>query len=195
VSGSEHLHQRRRRRCRRLPAGGGDVPERAVDALVTELRFLEREVHVGWDQVRGERVLEHVWVLAGSRRCGASNRRRPRTSRRTSVPAAQRHVVRRVAPMAAWTARDVWRYAKAKGVPMMPLHELARRASAARRARRCLLGVDGDQLCDLRLERPSASHPVGGAGGPPVGLRTLSRRAHGKGSFNRTQAVYTSYRR
>ena len=42
-------------------------------------------------------------------------------------------------------------------------------------------------------QRPSASHPVGGAGGPPVGLRTPSRRVHRKGSFNSTQeAVYTS---
>jgi phosphoadenosine phosphosulfate reductase len=32
--------------------------------------------------------------------------------------------IRRVAPIAAWTARDVWRYAKANGIPLLPLYEL-----------------------------------------------------------------------
>lgn len=32
--------------------------------------------------------------------------------------------VRRVAPLAGWTARDVWRYAKAHDIPLLPLYEL-----------------------------------------------------------------------
>ena len=32
--------------------------------------------------------------------------------------------IRRVAPLAAWTARDVWRYAKANDIPLLPLYEL-----------------------------------------------------------------------
>src|SRR5688572_6086872 len=32
--------------------------------------------------------------------------------------------IRRVAPIAAWTARDVWRYAKANDIPLLPLYEL-----------------------------------------------------------------------
>jgi phosphoadenosine phosphosulfate reductase len=33
-------------------------------------------------------------------------------------------MVRRVAPLAAWTARDVWRYAREHGIELMPLYEL-----------------------------------------------------------------------
>jgi phosphoadenosine phosphosulfate reductase len=32
--------------------------------------------------------------------------------------------IRRVAPIASWTARDVWQYAKAHGIPLLPLYEL-----------------------------------------------------------------------
>jgi phosphoadenosine phosphosulfate reductase len=32
--------------------------------------------------------------------------------------------IRRVAPIATWTARDVWRYAKANDIPLLPLYEL-----------------------------------------------------------------------
>jgi len=32
--------------------------------------------------------------------------------------------VTRVAPIAAWTTRDVWRYAKAHDIPLLPLYEL-----------------------------------------------------------------------
>jgi phosphoadenosine phosphosulfate reductase len=32
--------------------------------------------------------------------------------------------IRRVAPIAGWTVRDVWRYAKANGIPLLPLYEL-----------------------------------------------------------------------
>jgi phosphoadenosine phosphosulfate reductase len=32
--------------------------------------------------------------------------------------------ISRVAPLAAWTARDVWAYAKAHGIPLLPLYEL-----------------------------------------------------------------------
>jgi phosphoadenosine phosphosulfate reductase len=33
-------------------------------------------------------------------------------------------MIRRVAPLAAWSARDVWRYAKEHGIELMPLYEL-----------------------------------------------------------------------
>ena len=32
--------------------------------------------------------------------------------------------IRKVAPLAAWTARDVWRYAKDHEIPLLPLYEL-----------------------------------------------------------------------
>ena len=32
--------------------------------------------------------------------------------------------IRRVAPIASWTARDVWRYAKEHDIPLLPLYEL-----------------------------------------------------------------------
>jgi phosphoadenosine phosphosulfate reductase len=32
--------------------------------------------------------------------------------------------IRKVAPLAAWTARDVWRYAKDHDIPLLPLYEL-----------------------------------------------------------------------
>jgi phosphoadenosine phosphosulfate reductase len=32
--------------------------------------------------------------------------------------------IRRVAPLAGWTAREVWRYAKAHDIPLLPLYEL-----------------------------------------------------------------------
>ncbi len=33
-------------------------------------------------------------------------------------------IIRRVAPLASWTNRDVWRYAREHGIPLMPLYEL-----------------------------------------------------------------------
>ena len=33
-------------------------------------------------------------------------------------------MIQRVAPLAAWTARDVWRYAKEHDIPLLPLYEL-----------------------------------------------------------------------
>lgn len=32
--------------------------------------------------------------------------------------------IERVAPLAAWTTRDVWRYAKERGIPLLPLYDL-----------------------------------------------------------------------
>jgi phosphoadenosine phosphosulfate reductase len=32
--------------------------------------------------------------------------------------------IQRVAPLAAWTAKDVWGYAKQHGIPLLPLYEL-----------------------------------------------------------------------
>jgi phosphoadenosine phosphosulfate reductase len=34
------------------------------------------------------------------------------------------NAIRKVAPLAAWTARDVWRYAKDHEIPLLPLYEL-----------------------------------------------------------------------
>jgi phosphoadenosine phosphosulfate reductase len=33
-------------------------------------------------------------------------------------------IIRRVAPLAAWTNRDVWAYAKQHGIPLLPLYDL-----------------------------------------------------------------------
>jgi len=32
--------------------------------------------------------------------------------------------LRKVSPLAAWTTKDVWRYAKSHGIPLLPLYEL-----------------------------------------------------------------------
>ena len=34
------------------------------------------------------------------------------------------NAIRKIAPLAAWTARDVWRYAKDHDIPLLPLYEL-----------------------------------------------------------------------
>jgi phosphoadenosine phosphosulfate reductase len=34
------------------------------------------------------------------------------------------NAIRKVSPLAAWTARDVWRYAKDHDIPLLPLYEL-----------------------------------------------------------------------
>jgi phosphoadenosine phosphosulfate reductase len=34
------------------------------------------------------------------------------------------NAIRKVAPLASWTARDVWRYAKDHDIPLLPLYEL-----------------------------------------------------------------------
>jgi len=34
------------------------------------------------------------------------------------------NAIRKVAPLAAWTARDVWRYARDHDIPLLPLYEL-----------------------------------------------------------------------
>jgi phosphoadenosine phosphosulfate reductase len=33
-------------------------------------------------------------------------------------------MIQRVAPLASWTAKDVWAYAKANGIPLLPLYDL-----------------------------------------------------------------------
>jgi phosphoadenosine phosphosulfate reductase len=38
------------------------------------------------------------------------------------LPAGQS--IRRVAPLAEWTARDIWRYAQAHDIPLLPLYDL-----------------------------------------------------------------------
>jgi len=34
------------------------------------------------------------------------------------------HVLRKVSPLAGWTTKDVWAYAKAHGIPLLPLYDL-----------------------------------------------------------------------
>ena len=38
-----------------------------------------------------------------------------------ALPSGQ--VLRKVSPLAAWTTRDVWQYARAHGIPLLPLYE------------------------------------------------------------------------
>ena len=79
----------------------------------------------------------------GSRRCAATSRRRAPTCRRSSrsaCRAARRSRASRRSP--AWTARDVWKYAKDHDIPLLPLYDSATPASAASRARRCPLDPD-----------------------------------------------------
>ena len=43
---------------------------------------------------------------------------------RSSRSAAERQGARKVSPLAAWTTKDVWQYAKAHDIPLLPLYEL-----------------------------------------------------------------------
>ena len=46
----------------------------------------------------------------------------PGTSNRSGCRAGR--LIQRVAPLAAWTAKDVWGYAKQHGIPLLPLYDL-----------------------------------------------------------------------
>ena len=60
---SEQFHQGRSRRMRRLSVSYGHVPERAVDALVSELGFDQGEIDVRCDEMCRQRVLENMGML------------------------------------------------------------------------------------------------------------------------------------
>ena len=61
-----------------------------------------------------------TWFTALRRdQCGVTSQ--PEGSR--AVPAAGK-VISRVAPIAGWHARDVWKYAKDHDIPLLPLYEL-----------------------------------------------------------------------
>ena len=59
----------------------------------------------------------------GSPGSAANSRRRARTCRRTSRSSCRAKTIRRVSPLAAWTARDMWQYAKDHSIKLMPLYD------------------------------------------------------------------------
>ena len=58
--------------------------------------------------------------FAGLRREQSASRANLQENEPFKLPAK---TIRRVSPLAAWTARDVWRYAKAHGIRLMPLYD------------------------------------------------------------------------
>lgn len=59
-----------------------------------------------------------------------SGLRRQQSASRANLPAVDSFtlptgkVLRKVSPLARWTTRDVWTYAKARGIPLSPLYEV-----------------------------------------------------------------------
>ena len=68
-------------------------------------------------------ALEHydVWYTA-LRRDQSPSRANLQEVEPFKLPSGK--VIQRVAPLASWTTRDVWRYAKEHGIELMPLYEL-----------------------------------------------------------------------
>ena len=62
-----------------------------------------------------------VW-FTGLRREQSPRRANLQKSSRSGCRAATS--IRKVSPLAAWTTRDVWQYAKAHDIPLLPLYEL-----------------------------------------------------------------------
>ena len=62
-----------------------------------------------------------VWFTA-LRRDQSPSRANLRESEPFRLPSGR--VIQRVAPLASWTAKDVWGYAKEHGIPLLPLYEL-----------------------------------------------------------------------
>jgi phosphoadenosine phosphosulfate reductase len=58
--------------------------------------------------------------FAGLRREQSASRANLQENEPFNLPAK---TIRRVSPLAAWTARDVWRYAKAHGIRLTPLYD------------------------------------------------------------------------
>lgn len=67
-------------------------------------------------------ALEHydTWFTA-LRRDQSPSRANLQETERFRLPTGT--TIRRVAPLAAWTAKDVWQYAKAHGLSLMPLYD------------------------------------------------------------------------
>ena len=59
--------------------------------------------------------------FAGLRRDQSASRANLQENEPFNLPAK---IIRRVSPLAAWTSRDVWRYAKEHGIRLMPLYDL-----------------------------------------------------------------------
>jgi phosphoadenosine phosphosulfate reductase len=68
-------------------------------------------------------ALEHydVWFTALRRDQSPS---RANLKEVEPFPLPSGNTIRKVAPLASWTARDVWRYAKDHDIPLLPLYEL-----------------------------------------------------------------------
>jgi phosphoadenosine phosphosulfate reductase len=68
-------------------------------------------------------ALEHhdVWFTA-LRRDQSASRANLQEVEPFKLPSGK--IIQRVAPLASWTARDVWKYAKDNGIPLLPLYEL-----------------------------------------------------------------------
>jgi phosphoadenosine phosphosulfate reductase len=68
-------------------------------------------------------ALEHydVWYTA-LRRDQSPSRANLQQDEPFRLPSGK--MIRRIAPLATWTARDVWRYAKEHAIELMPLYEL-----------------------------------------------------------------------
>jgi phosphoadenosine phosphosulfate reductase len=62
-----------------------------------------------------------VWFTA-LRRDQSASRANLQESESFRLPSGK--MIRRVAPLAAWTAKDVWGYAKQHGIPLLPLYDL-----------------------------------------------------------------------
>ena len=62
-----------------------------------------------------------VWFTA-LRRDQSPSRANLQESEPFRLPSGK--MIRRVAPLAAWTAKDVWAYAKQHGIPLIPLYQL-----------------------------------------------------------------------
>ena len=62
-----------------------------------------------------------VWFTA-LRRDQSASRANLQESESFRLPSGK--MIRRVAPLAAWTAKDVWGYAKQHGLPLLPLYDL-----------------------------------------------------------------------
>jgi phosphoadenosine phosphosulfate reductase len=62
-----------------------------------------------------------VWFTA-LRRDQSASRANLQESELFRLPSGK--MIRRVAPLAAWTAKDVWGYAKQHGIPLLPLYDL-----------------------------------------------------------------------
>ena len=73
-------------------------------------------------------------------------------------------VLRKVSPLAAWTTKDVWAYAKAHDIPLLPLYELGYTSIGCEPC--TSLPLDPGQRPLGPLAGPEArvrdSHPVGG---------------------------------